>query len=341
VLVRELRWVHACLLGLLLFAIDVPALAQHHHHSGGSFGGSHFHHSGGSHSGGSSYRYRGSRTHWGSSRGGSSDTAGLWIVLLVILVAVLFVSSQLAKARRGAGEPSHGARGWRDVDVSALTLAIDWRARRRIQADLKRFAKRGRTRTKQQLGGLLRATVGALRKAETSWLYAHVHNYRPMSSPAAESAFRQLTVDARSRFRNETVRNADGHLVESDGGTYEARPEEGEGVVVVTVVVAARGELPNIRASADAAELHTLLDALEEAARPKALVALEVIWAPSVENDRMSTAELEELYPKLEKLDERSLAGRIFCDHCRGPFSAELRKCPHCGAPGPERRAAA
>ena len=32
-------------------------------------------------------------------------------------------------------------------------------------------------------------------------------------------------------------------------------------------------------------------------------------------------------------VDEATIAGRIFCSYCAGPFAAELMKCPHCGAP--------
>jgi hypothetical protein len=63
-----------------------------------------------------------------------------------------------------------------------------------------------------------------------------------------------------------------------------------------------------------------------------------VIWTPAEENDRMSSAELEARYPSLTKLPSRPAAGRVFCTYCRGPFAAELPKCPHCGAPKPEPR---
>jgi hypothetical protein len=63
------------------------------------------------------------------------------------------------------------------------------------------------------------------------------------------------------------------------------------------------------------------------------MVALEVIWSPAAENDRMSTAELESVYTELKLIDPNSIAGRIFCAYCSGPFPAELLNCPHCGAP--------
>jgi hypothetical protein len=47
----------------------------------------------------------------------------------------------------------------------------------------------------------------------------------------------------------------------------------------------------------------------------------------------MSSAELEQHYPDLTLIDPASIAGRVFCSYCRGPFPMELLKCPHCGAP--------
>ena len=66
---------------------------------------------------------------------------------------------------------------------------------------------------------------------------------------------------------------------------------------------------------------------------PQHMVALEVIWSPAAENDRMSTSELEQNYPELKLIDPNSIAGRIFCAYCSGPFPMELLNCPHCGAP--------
>lgn len=66
---------------------------------------------------------------------------------------------------------------------------------------------------------------------------------------------------------------------------------------------------------------------------PTNLVALEVVWSPALETDRMSTAELEQLYPELALIDPASIAGRTFCAHCTGPYARELMTCPHCGAP--------
>ena len=130
------------------------------------------------------------------------------------------------------------------------------------------------------------------------------------------------------------MRNADGALYEQDAGALRAHPHEGEGVVVVTLVVAARRELTDVARATDASELGELLSELR--ALGDDLVALEVIWSPSADADRLSTAELTALYPDLARLDDRSVGGRVFCDHCRGPYAHELGACPHCGAPSPD-----
>lgn len=114
-------------------------------------------------------------------------------------------------------------------------------------------------------------------------------------------------------------------------GAHAPKAHEGDGVVV-TLIVAARRELFDVHADPDAREIRQLLASLR-ASGTSDFVALEVVWSPATEGDRMSTAELEARYPELARLDEATVGGRVFCAHCRGPFADELRTCPHCGAP--------
>lgn len=58
----------------------------------------------------------------------------------------------------------------------------------------------------------------------------------------------------------------------------------------------------------------------------------------SVETDRMSTAELEVLYPELRRIEEHTIGGRVFCGYCGSPFAQELSRCPHCGGPAADAR---
>ncbi len=345
---RWLRWMAAVWLLIGLGLVAVPVFAQR---TGGSFGGGSFgggggggggfHSSGGSFGGGSygGGSYGGGYHSYGGGGGGLPCACSLPLLFIFVIVIITSRMRQSGlNSPGGSYSPSHGARGWGQVDISAIQLGIDWRARRELQAQLERMAKSGQTSSQAGLASLLRETVLNIRRAEVSWLYAAVANYHPMSAASAEGIFRQLAVDARSRFREELVRNVDGSKSAQQASAMRARPEEGEGVVVVTLIVAARREILDVLETQDAGKIKALLDDMTAVANPQMLVAMEVIWSPAAENDRMSTAELETLYPHMKKIDEHSIAGRIFCDYCKGPYAAELLKCPHCGAPAPGAR---
>ena len=64
---------------------------------------------------------------------------------------------------------------------------------------------------------------------------------------------------------------------------------------------------------------------------PQQLVALEVVWSPADDNDRMSSYELEQRYPELQRVSDG--VGRVACAYCRAPFPRELGRCPSCGGP--------
>jgi uncharacterized membrane protein len=229
---------------------------------------------------------------------------------------------------RGNAPPPHA------VDVSAVSIAIDWRARAALQTRLAELARTGDTRSMGGLARLLHETVVELRRVEHAWLYAGAKNASPADPNVARTTFQNAAAEMRSRFERELVRAHAGTVRTDDAGSVRARREEGEGVVVVTIVVAARGEIPDVAHATDANHLRMLMRALG-ALGAHQLVALEVIWSPAAEEDRMSTAELEALYPELQKIDERSIGGRTFCAHCAYPYPAELVECPHCGAPAP------
>ena len=347
-------WKRCCAWALSIVALvflstaALPVIAQSTGSSfgGGSFGG------GGSYSGGSSsssygggssssssYGSGGSYSSGGSDSGGGGDaspaTIACILVCIVIYMAVMFYNASIPggigakiRARRQA------TRAWNQMDVSAIRIGIDWRARKAVQDRLTELAESGRTDTPTGLAHLLRETVVLLQRSEIAWLYANVSNFHPMSAASAEGIFRQLGTQARAQFSEELLRNTDGSVSRDEASELRAHPNEGEGVVVVTLIVAAKREIVDVETPDHADHLKRLLDDVLATANPETLAALEVIWSPAAENDRMSTAELEQHYPDLEKIDETSIAGRVFCEYCQGPYAMELLTCPHCGAPG-------
>lgn len=355
---------------LLAFFVASDALAQRRR-TGGSFGGGSFGRSSRSSSSSSS----GSRS-WGSSSGsrswGSSSRSsrrsrfdndfdqgfggtrrgytgggrgcgfGLGGGLCCFLMFAAFVVLAIVVARRKKGSSASGGGGSGSYSgpdamyVSKLSLGIDWRARPEVQGALKRLAETGDTSSPEGLANLLRETVLALRRAEMSWLYIGHQNLGPLSPQDAEAQFNQLATSARSSFQHETVRAAGGQVHSQDGPDQQASSTDGEGTVVVHLLVAAYRPMQALD-NPDADQIRSALDN-RAALTADQLGALEVVWSPAAEDDRMSTAELEQFYPDLRLIDPNSIAGRIFCSYCRGPFAMELLNCPHCGAPAEASR---
>lgn len=343
------RWARVGAAGALLLAVaccGAPARAQD---TGGSFGGGDFGGGGdvggGSDVGGSS-DFGSSSSDFGSSTDGSgagsarsasgSDACMFGGFVLLILVAVV-ISSVRQWRKNAPGAPLEAARrpDDRDIDVSALMVALDARARPFVQKRLDELARAGDARSTGGLHRLLHETISVLRRSELAWTYLGVVSTKPLPRDEAEALFRRTAGDLRSRFRHELVRQDQGAITTAEAPAVRAREHEGEGLVVVSVVVAARTELPDVTTASDRAQTDALVRSIGAMPEPD-LVALEVVWSPAAEDDRMSSAELEALYPEMKLVRGADAFGRAFCRYCSGPFARELPRCPHCGAPSSE-----
>jgi uncharacterized membrane protein len=371
VLLRALRrWLPVLALTALPIAVALTVLAAgdaaEAQESGGSFGGGDWG-SGGGGGGGSDDWGGGGGSDWGGggsdwggsyggggyptsygggySGGGGGIGCGGFCCLAIIVLIVLGVA--LANARRAqrlganlggmpmggmpVGGMPGGYAGPNAMYVTQLSLALDWHARAQLQQHLEQLARTGNTQTPEGRAHLLSETVLALRRHEISWLYASYADRGGNAPQQAQQVFQQLATEARSRFRSEVVRSAGGQVTGTAAPEMRARAEEGGGTVVVSLILATRRPLAGFMAP-DAAQVRGALQD-RAAILPQQLVALEVVWSPAAENDRMSTAELEQIYTDLKLIDPNSIAGRIFCAYCNGPFPGELLQCPHCGAP--------
>lgn len=363
--ITALRWIGTLLL-LLACGISMPVIAQD---TGGSFGGGDFGGGsdtggGGSFGGGSDFGGGGSFGGGGTDWSGHANDAGTALNLGVgisscmglrgcsglacpIGLFLLFTVMRMGSSKFRGVASAPNSQTWNQIgqppqihgqmDVSAIMIAIDWRARAEVQASLKNIAAHGNTGNAGGLAAMLHETVIALRRVELAWLYSGCVNARPAARSQAEAMFRGVASEMRTRFKKELVRNADGTISQQETPEMTARSHEGQGVVLVTIIVAARREIPDIAKATDANELKNVMRSFG-ALNAADLVALEVIWSPAAENDRMSTAELEQFYPEMKKIDESSIAGRVFCGYCAAPFAAELPRCPQCGAPASDAR---
>ncbi|GAB4194735.1 MAG: hypothetical protein OHK0013_00250 [Sandaracinaceae bacterium] len=301
--------------------------------------------------GGGSFSGGGRRDHSSGGGGGGGDVGALFDLIFFLfrihpalgiagLLAVLGYVFWSARHHQGGhhGEssvgshvPSPTARAWFQVDITEVRIALDARARAYLQRELMEQGRRANASTKKGLHDLLQIVVRALRSSEAAWTHAGAKNFHPMSSILAEATFRRLASDARAKFTHELVRNDGGAVREGEGhGVRRSTEREGEGVVLVTLIVAANREIVDFEATSRA-EVSKVLDDLARLT-PYTLVALELSWMPAAEDDLMSTATLETLHPDMKRLPG-VVGGKTFCAYCKGPFTAELKRCPHCGAP--------
>lgn len=312
----------SCALALWL-ALPAFALAQS---TGGSFGGSDWGGGGSSSSSGG-----GSWSTSGSGYGSSASSANsyeppLWGQLLIV-VAFFALMYWLFFWRGGLFRRlATRASG---IDVTEVRIALDARARRFVQGKLDALAKTGEGRTAEGRARWLAGVVDALEASRVAWLHGAVRNFARMEPARAQAEHQSLVNAARAQFQHELVRNAGAGASATTPPSLTPREHEGEGVVLVTLVVAARRTITDVVAI-DPASLSahpTELRAIPAAS----LVAVDVVWTPAAENDRMSSDELEARHAGLTRIG--GPAGRVFCSYCGGPFAAELPKCPHCGAP--------
>jgi uncharacterized membrane protein len=222
------------------------------------------------------------------------------------------------------------------ADVCALRVALDGRARKLVQAELRRIANGLDTSTSVGRMAMLREVTLLLRRQRELWVYGGAVNQPMARIDLAKTAFDSLVDEARSRFTYETVSNVGGVVTTAAAPDYQPRAHEGEGLILVSIVLATRTELVTVKKIEDGEELRKALEAAPYRSADD-LIAIEVIWQPSVETDRLSSLELEQKYPPPGLVRLRgALVGRTFCGHCSGPFPAELVSCPHCGAPARE-----
>lgn len=332
--------------GLALWLALVPAHAQE---TGGSMGGADFSAAdsgGGSGSGdsgdsGPSSYDSGSSSSSGGGSSSSGGDAGEFFVFICLFIGVILVVSLVKGRSTAAPAVPSTARGvpvprnaGETMFLSSLVLGIDWHARSELQKTLAAIAARKLGGTAEGRATMLREVVLALARAELSWLYFGSGEPRSLSPAAAEAEFRGACHEARSRFRRELIRNEGGEIATQAAGPAAPSPEEGAGTVVVSLILVTRHPLRPLSAKAGAIDAAEIRAALSErsALTGRDLVAIEVVWSPAAEEDRMSTSELEQHYPELALIDPRSIAGRLFCSYCDGAFAMELLSCPHCGA---------
>jgi len=273
----------------------------------------------------------------GGSHGGGGPSLPPAAILGILAIGVVFVGG-VALATRLAPKPAlrpvnAGAliAAGATTDVTVLQIALDARARTFVQRELARIAQAADTKTADGRATLLREVALMLRRLRDSWVYGGAINEPMMWKRDAQQVFTRHVDDARARFKTETIRNEQGVTTRADAPELHSTSDDGPGLMLVTVVVAATHELFTVAHVADGEDLRKALEALSSMIASE-LIAVEIVWMPSSEDERLSSIALEAAYPDgaLIKL-AGATAGKTFCTFCGAPYPAEAIACPNCG----------
>lgn len=180
-----------------------------------------------------------------------------------------------------------------EFTVRRLSVAFDAAARPALQIDLDAMAAAVDLATDPGRLAALRGLAGRLARVVDAATHALVVDARK-SLDEAPPFFDAMAEELRARYPVETRRN------EVSAPVAVAGDLSVPGYLVVSAVVGAVGALAPCDAGTRTA-LRATLAAM--AALDAVVVALEVIWSPSVESDRMSLDAMVARYPELTALD--------------------------------------
>ncbi len=280
-----------------------------------------------------------------SSGGGGDIPVGMWLLIILGAIVYMVVAAAVKGSFDSSGVNAPLSMGLDDytppetIDVTVLRIAVDGRARKFVQTEIKKIASETDTSTAEGRTAMLREVALLLRRLRDAWVYGGAINEPMRDISGAKPVFDRWVDDARSRFREETIRNEQGVKTTGASSSYTPHSEEGAGLILVSIIIAARRELFTVNHIGNGDDLRQALDAASQLT-PASLVAIEVVWQPSEDEDRLSSMELEAKYPPPSLVPlTGALVGKTFCTYCGGPYPAELVSCPHCGAPAKKEAA--
>ncbi len=213
-----------------------------------------------------------------------------------------------------------------DCEVRRVSLAFDSRVRKSLQESLDSIASNVDMNSPKGLWvGADQARLLLLQALENVSA-ACIASYKS-SAQGAEQLFARTCEDLNGRYDQATISN---HR-RSEPPDVTARREEGAGFVVVSIVVGINGNLQPLPNTGMRESVRQVLQGLLPR-RVDDLASLEVVWSPSVDQDRLSSAEMAVLYPELRPIDGAGPMGRMLCTTCKSVYAKELGECPACGA---------
>lgn len=240
---------------------------------------------------------------------------GTWLTVFLFAMSVDLLMRRRARTKQRTSQAS----------VVRISVAFGPEARAAVQGSLREITaaggaadSRGRFESASRVAAVMRSHFASACYASVAVIHA---------APAVgKGELARLSVDLRARYGADTV----GRIRAAAPPELVANTRDGPGLVVVSLVLGVRGVVPSPGPPARKEDIQKIL---RLPASVTDLVGLEVVWSPSEDADRLSSYELEALYPELKRLEDATDVGAVRCSSCGSGFSRELGSCPHCGAP--------
>ncbi|CAI5477272.1 unnamed protein product [Closterium sp. Yama58-4] len=216
--------------------------------------------------------------------------------LLVIGIVIWFVSQSVMGFLSSAQEEGV----WQETQRSSvvrLQVGLLGSARR-LQRDLDRIADRADASSPEGLHYILQETVLALLRNPDYCIYGFSSSEVNNDSYAGEAAFNRMSMEERSKFKEETLVNVDGIRRRVTRNPSQERMNSE--YIVVTVLAATEGtlRLPGIKSASDLREALTRLGSIPA----DELQAVEVLWTPQDDEDTLTERDMLLDYPRLRPL---------------------------------------
>eukprot|EP00245_Coleochaete_scutata_P013720 TRINITY_DN5676_c0_g1_i1.p1 TRINITY_DN5676_c0_g1~~TRINITY_DN5676_c0_g1_i1.p1 ORF type:complete len:432 (-),score=99.98 TRINITY_DN5676_c0_g1_i1:480-1775(-) len=215
--------------------------------------------------------------------------------LLFSLVAVFLL--QVVTGFLAGNDEEDEIYGSERISVVRLQVGLLGMART-LQRDLERIADRADTSSPEGLHYVLTETVLSLLRHPDYCIYGYSTADVKKNIDEGEQRFNQLSLEERSKFKEETLVSVDG-IRKSRSSSSPASGFSNE-YIVVTILLAAEGELtiPTINNSADLRSALSCLGGVPASA----VQAVEILWTPQDQNDSLTERELLTDYSSLRSL---------------------------------------
>ncbi|GLC56409.1 hypothetical protein PLESTB_001101800 [Pleodorina starrii] len=171
---------------------------------------------------------------------------------------------------------------------------------RKWQKDLERLSELFDTEDEESLQFILQETVTKLLRNMEYCSYGQTAGKVFNNLEECERKFNQVSLEERTKFKEETYSNVDGRRRVRSVDIKESWDSGVDNWLCATLVVAVEGKvkLPKINSSADMRKALTMLGSIS----PETLLAFELLWTPQAEGDSYNKEELLQDFPTLALL---------------------------------------